>query len=65
MDYFRILKIALVVFVILLLRQWVPELFQNMSKVLPSSGQTSQYNLFAWIMIFIAGAGLIRLLSRF
>lgn len=65
MDYYRIFKIGVLVFGILLLRQWMPELFQNVSGVLPSSRHDPQYNLFAWIMIFIATAGLIRLINRF
>ncbi len=64
MDYYRIFKIGLFVFGILLLRQWMPELFQNVSGIFPSSHHDPQYNLFAWIMIFIATAGLIRLLNR-
>jgi len=64
MDYYRIFKIALLVLGILLLRQWMPELFQNIRGMLPSSGHNPQHNLFAWIMIFIAAIGLVRLLNR-
>ncbi|MDF7826874.1 hypothetical protein P4B35_22795 [Pontiellaceae bacterium B12227] len=65
MDYYRIFIIGLLVFGILLLRQWMLELFKNARGVLPSSSHGPQYNLFAWILIFIATAGLIRLINRF
>ena len=65
MDYYRIFKIGLLVFGIMLLRQWIPELFNSASSILPSPRHDPQYNLFAWIMIFIAAVGLIRLVNRF
>ena len=64
MDYYRIFKIGLLVLGILLLRQWMPELFQNIRWALPSPRHDPQHNLFAWIMIFIAAIGLVRLLNR-
>ena len=64
LNYLSIFKWAVVLLLIMVVLEWLPTNVPSIADVLPSGRHSAEYNRFAWIMMLLGVAGLLRLLRK-